>query len=62
MVTLTQLEPILAVERLRHFARATKICNVSQPSLSMQIQKVSRYCRVEIKPQTEIFFPAQNLI
>lgn len=40
MATLTQLEYIVAVDKLRHFGRAAKECNVSQPSLSAQIQKV----------------------
>ena len=40
MATLTQLEYIVTVERLRHFGRAAEACHVSQPSLSMQIQKV----------------------
>ncbi len=40
MATVTQLEYIVAVDRFRHFARAAEHCHVSQPSLSMQIQKV----------------------
>ena len=39
MITMTQIEYILAVDRLRHFGRAAEACNVSQPSLSAQIQK-----------------------
>jgi len=42
MPTLTQLEYILAVDRLRHFAKAAEACFVSQPSLSMQIQKAEK--------------------
>ncbi len=40
MATLTQLEYIIAVDRFKHFGRAAEHCHVSQPSLSMQIQKV----------------------
>ena len=40
MPTLTQLEYIIAVHKHKHFARAAEECNVSQPSLSTQIQKV----------------------
>ncbi|MGE0171298.1 MAG: hydrogen peroxide-inducible genes activator [Oligoflexales bacterium] len=40
MTTITQLEYIVAVERLRHFGKAAKACHVSQPTLSMQIQKM----------------------
>ena len=40
MVTITQLEYILAVDTYRHFGKAADACHVSQPTLSMQIQKV----------------------
>lgn len=40
MPSLTQLEYIVAVDKLRHFGRAAESCHVSQPTLSMQIQKV----------------------
>lgn len=38
-MTLTQLEYVLAVDKFRHFGRAAKNCNVTQPTLSMQLQK-----------------------
>jgi LysR family hydrogen peroxide-inducible transcriptional activator len=38
--TLTQLEYVLAVQKERHFGKAAKACNVSQPTLSQQIQKL----------------------
>lgn len=38
-MTLTQLEYILAVEKFRHFKKAAKFCNITQPTLSMQLQK-----------------------
>ncbi|MEQ1876795.1 MAG: hydrogen peroxide-inducible genes activator [Bdellovibrionia bacterium] len=37
--SLTQLEYVLAVHKLGHFAKAAESCKVSQPTLSMQIQK-----------------------
>lgn len=40
MSTLTQLEYVLAVDRLKHFGKAAKLCNISQPTLSQQIQKL----------------------
>jgi len=40
MPTITQLEYIVTVDRLKHFGKAALHCHVSQPSLSMQIQKV----------------------
>lgn len=38
--TITQLEYILAVHRFGHFAKAAEACHVTQPTLSMQIQKL----------------------
>ncbi|MBL7664074.1 MAG: LysR family transcriptional regulator [Bacteriovoracaceae bacterium] len=40
MPSFTQLEYIVKVAELRHFGKAAEACHVSQPSLSMQIQKV----------------------
>lgn len=40
MPSLQQLEYIVAVEKHRHFGKAAEACNVTQPTLSMQIQKV----------------------
>ena len=40
MATLTQLEYLVAVEKYRHFGKAAAACNVSQPTLSMQLQKM----------------------
>jgi len=40
MASLTQLEYLIAVERLRHFGKAAKACHVSQPTLSMQLHKL----------------------
>ena len=39
MISITQLQYILAVHKLKHFGRAASECHVSQPSLSAQIQK-----------------------
>jgi LysR family hydrogen peroxide-inducible transcriptional activator len=38
--TITQMEYVLAVFRYGHFAKAAKACFVTQPTLSMQIQKL----------------------
>lgn len=38
-MTITQLEYVLAVEKFRHFGKAAKACSVTQPTLSMQLQK-----------------------
>ncbi|MBT3584538.1 MAG: LysR family transcriptional regulator [Halobacteriovoraceae bacterium] len=39
-MTLTQLEYVLAVAKFRHFHRAAAACHVTQPTLSMQLQKL----------------------
>ncbi len=39
-LTLTQLEYIVAVDTFRHFATAADACHITQPTLSMQIQKL----------------------
>jgi LysR family transcriptional regulator, hydrogen peroxide-inducible genes activator len=39
-MTITQLEYIIAVDTHRHFAIAAEYCFVTQPTLSMQIQKL----------------------
>lgn len=40
MPSLSQLEYIVAVDKHRHFGKAADACHVTQPTLSMQIQKV----------------------
>jgi LysR family hydrogen peroxide-inducible transcriptional activator len=40
MMSLTQLEYVLAVDRYRHFGKAAKACFVTQPTLSMQLHKL----------------------
>lgn len=40
MVTLTQLEYIVAVDTHRHFGKAAEACFITQPTLSMQIKKL----------------------
>ncbi len=39
-MTLSQLDYIVAVDTYRHFATAAQNCHVTQPTLSMQIQKL----------------------
>lgn len=40
MITLTQLEYIVAVDTFRHFGRAAEYCFITQPTLSMQVKKL----------------------
>ena len=41
-MTITQLEYIIAVDTYRHFATAAEQCFITQPTLSMQIQKLEK--------------------
>lgn len=47
-MTLQQLEYVLAIERFRHFAKAADYCNVTQPTLSMMVQKLEDELGVKI--------------
>ncbi|MEX6686671.1 LysR substrate-binding domain-containing protein [Danxiaibacter flavus] len=47
-MTFTQLEYIVAVDTYRHFAEAASQCYVTQPTLSMQIQKLEEELGVKI--------------
>jgi LysR family transcriptional regulator, hydrogen peroxide-inducible genes activator len=52
-MTLTQLEYIIAVDTHRHFAQASEACNITQPTLSMQIQKLEEDLGVKIFDRTK---------
>jgi LysR family hydrogen peroxide-inducible transcriptional activator len=47
-MTLVQLEYIVALDTHRHFATAAEKCFVTQPTLSMQIQKLEEELGVKI--------------
>ncbi|MDR0961843.1 MAG: hydrogen peroxide-inducible genes activator [Mediterranea sp.] len=47
-MTLQQLEYIIAVDNLRHFAKAAEQCRVTQPTLSAMIQKLEEELNVKI--------------
>lgn len=52
-MTLTQLEYIVAVDTYRHFALAAAQCYVTQPTLSMQLQKLEDELGVKIFDRTK---------
>jgi LysR family transcriptional regulator, hydrogen peroxide-inducible genes activator len=52
-MTLTQLEYIVALDTHRHFALAAEHCFVTQPTLSMQIQKLEDELGVKIFDRTK---------
>ncbi len=47
-MTIVQLGYIVAVDNLRHFADAAEFCHVTQPTLSMQIQKMEHELGIKI--------------
>ena len=47
-MTFTQLEYIIAIDNHRHFARAADACFITQPTLSMQVQKLEDTLGVKI--------------
>lgn len=47
-MTLTQLEYVLAVNKYKHFGKAAESCFVTQPTLSMQLQKLEEELDVTI--------------
>lgn len=51
-MNLQQLEYILAVDDLRHFARAAEHCHVTQPTLSMMIRKMEEELGLQIFDRT----------
>lgn len=52
-MTLTQLEYIVALDTHRHFLQASDKCFVTQPTLSMQIQKLEEELGVKIFDRTK---------
>lgn len=52
-MTLIQLEYIVALDTYRHFAQAADKCFVTQPTLSMQIQKLEEELGVKIFDRTK---------
>ena len=53
-MNIQQLEYVIAVDRLRHFANAAEACNVTQPTLSMMIRKLEEELDVQIFDRSEV--------
>jgi len=47
-MTLVQLEYIVALDAIKHFAKAAAHCHITQPSLSMQVQKLEEELGTQI--------------
>jgi LysR family transcriptional regulator, hydrogen peroxide-inducible genes activator len=52
-MTLQQLEYIIALDTYRHFGKAALHCNIAQPSLSVQIQKLEEELKTTIFVRTK---------
>ncbi|MDR2065533.1 MAG: hydrogen peroxide-inducible genes activator [Prevotellaceae bacterium] len=52
-MTIQQLEYIVAVDNFRHFAKAAEVCLVTQPTLSMMIQKLEEELDVKLFNRTK---------
>lgn len=53
MISLIQLEYIVAVDTYRHFATAAEKCFVTQPTLSMQVKKMEELLDIKIFDRTK---------
>lgn len=53
-MTLVQLEYLLAVDTYRHFATAAEHCFVTQPTLSMQLQKLEEELGVQVFDRSRV--------
>jgi LysR family hydrogen peroxide-inducible transcriptional activator len=51
-MTLIQLEYIIALDSLKHFGKAAEQCHITQPSLSMQVQKLEEELGVQVFVRT----------
>ena len=47
-MTITQLEYVIALDTYRNFALAAEKCFVTQPTLSMQVQKLEELLGVQL--------------
>jgi LysR family hydrogen peroxide-inducible transcriptional activator len=47
-MTITQLTYVLALNKHKNFTKAAKACMISQPSLSMQIQKLEEELEISL--------------
>lgn len=47
-MNIQQLDYIIAVDRFRHFAKAAEACGVTQPTLSMMVQKLEEELGVDL--------------
>ncbi|RYF86044.1 MAG: hydrogen peroxide-inducible genes activator [Chitinophagaceae bacterium] len=53
-MTITQLEYIIAVDSYRNFGQAASSCHVTQPTLSMQIQKLEEELDVKLFDRSKL--------
>ena len=51
-MNLQQLEYIVALAKLQHFGKAADFCNISQPTLTMMVQKLEQEYDIRIFNRT----------
>lgn len=51
-MNIKDLQYLVAVAELKHFGRAAQQCNISQPTLSMQLKKLEEYLGVSLFERT----------
>ena len=61
-MNIQQLEYILAVDTYRHFAKAAEHCRVTQPTLSMMIQKLEDELGVKPVSYTHLTLPTTHIV
>ena len=54
-MTITQLLYVLAVAEHKNFTKAAQNCHVTQPTLSMQVQKLEEELNVQIFDRTKTY-------
>ena len=47
-MTFVQLSYVVAIDNFRHFAQAAEFCNITQPTLSMQVHKLEQELGMKI--------------
>jgi LysR family hydrogen peroxide-inducible transcriptional activator len=60
-MTITQLNYVLALNKHKNFTKAAKTCMVSQPSLSMQIQKLEEELEISLFDRSKNLLKQQKL-
>ena len=61
-MTITQLQYVLAVAEHKNFTLAAEKCFVTQPTLSMQIQKIEEAISLYLEPNLNFSFTRKKVL